>query len=77
MFKVKATMVGFLGDEDKYPCHFQHKIGDEFIYDGEKFIGRICGHVASAVIARMMTLHASGPESYQRLATITRSGMPR
>lgn len=63
MFKVKATMVGFLGDEDKYPCHFQHKIGDEFIYDGEKFIGRICGHVASAVIARMMTLHASGPRA--------------
>jgi uncharacterized repeat protein (TIGR04076 family) len=61
MFKVKATMVGFLGDEEKYPCHFQHKIGDEFIYDGEKFVGRICGHVASAVIARMMALHASGP----------------
>ena len=61
MFKVKATVTGFLGDEEKYPCHFQHKVGDEFIYDGEKFVGRICGHVASAVIARMMTLHASGP----------------
>jgi len=27
MFKVKVTVVGFLGDEEKYPCHFQHKIG--------------------------------------------------
>lgn len=61
MFKVKATVVGFLGDEEKYPCHYQHKIGDEFIYDGEKFVGRICAHVASALIPRMMTLYASGP----------------
>ena len=61
MFKVKATVVGFLGDEEKYPCHFQHKIGDEFIYDGEKFVGRICAHVASSLIPRMMTLYAAGP----------------
>jgi len=61
MFKVKATVVGFLGDEEKYPCHFQHKIGDEFIYDGEKFVGRICAHVASSLIPRMMTLFATGP----------------
>jgi uncharacterized repeat protein (TIGR04076 family) len=61
MFQVKATVVGFLGDEEKYPCHFQHKIGDEFIYDGEKYIGRICPHVAPAVITRMMPLFAAGP----------------
>ena len=61
MFKVKATMIGFMGDEDKYPCHFQHKVGDEFIYDGEKFIGRICAHVTSQLVPRMMTLYAAGP----------------
>jgi hypothetical protein len=22
MFQVKATVVDFLGDEEKYPCHF-------------------------------------------------------
>ena len=61
MFQVKATVVGFLGDEETYPCHFQHKIGDEFIYDGEKYIGRICPHVAPAAIQRMMPLCAAGP----------------
>jgi len=61
MFQVKATVVGFLGDEERYPCHFQHKVGDEFIYDGEKYIGRICPHVAPTVITRMMPLCAAGP----------------
>ena len=35
--QVKATLVDWLGDEERYPCHFGHKIGDEFIFDGEKF----------------------------------------
>jgi len=60
-FKIKATVVGFLGDEEKYPCHFQYKKGDEFIYDGETFIGRICPSVASLLIPKMMPLHAAGP----------------
>ena len=42
MYKVKATVVAFLGDVEHFPCHFGYKIGDSFIYDGEKFIGRIC-----------------------------------
>jgi uncharacterized repeat protein (TIGR04076 family) len=42
LYKVKATVVGFLGDVEHFPCHFGYKIGDSFIYDGEKFIGRIC-----------------------------------
>ncbi len=61
MFQVKATVVGFLGDAEQYPCHFQHKVGDEFIFDGEKFIGRICPHVTSLLIPRMMPLYATGP----------------
>ena len=61
MFQVKATVVGFLGDEEKYPCHFQHKVGDEFIYDGEKYVGRICPHIAGLLIPRMMMLCAVGP----------------
>jgi hypothetical protein len=63
MFKVKATVVGFMGDEEKYPCHFQHKIGDEFIYDGEKYIGRICPGFSAALIPRMMNYFAAGPRS--------------
>ena len=53
-FKVKATVIAFLGDARKYPCHFQHQIGDEFIYDGEKFIGRICPSMAPHIIPQSM-----------------------
>ncbi|MFH1646582.1 MAG: hypothetical protein ABID71_02675, partial [Chloroflexota bacterium] len=42
MFKVKATVAGFDKDEQKYPCHFRYKIGEEIIYDGESVIGRVC-----------------------------------
>jgi hypothetical protein len=61
MFQVKATVVGFMGDEGKYPCHFQHKIGDEFIYDGEKYVGRICPGFSAVLIPRMMDYFAAGP----------------
>jgi hypothetical protein len=61
MFQVKATAIGFGGDEQKYPCHFQHKIGDTFIYDGEKYIGRICPGFSAVVVPRMMEFYAAGP----------------
>ena len=60
-FQVKAAVIGFGGDEEKYPCHFKHKIGDVFIYDGEKFIGRICPHFSPQVVSKMIAFHASGP----------------
>ena len=41
-FKVKCTLVSFTGDPENFPCHFNYEIGDAFIYDGEKFEGRIC-----------------------------------
>jgi uncharacterized repeat protein (TIGR04076 family) len=61
MFKVKATVVDFLGDKEKYPCHHQYKMGDEFIFDGESFIGTICPSLAIAVVPKMMELHSAGP----------------
>jgi len=61
MFQVKATMIGFAGDEEKYPCHFQHKTGDEFIYDGEKYIGRICPGLSAALVPKMIGVYAAGP----------------
>jgi hypothetical protein len=63
MFQVKATAIGFAGDEEKYPCHFQHRIGDTFIYDGEKYIGRICPGFSAVVVPRMMDFFAAGPRS--------------
>lgn len=41
-FKVKCTLESFVGDEGRFPCHFDYKIGESFTYDGEKFEGRIC-----------------------------------
>ena len=41
-FKVRFRLIAFMGDEEKYPCCFGYKIGDEIIYDGEEFTGRIC-----------------------------------
>lgn len=67
-FKVKATVVAFLGDAQKYPCHFQHKVGEEFIYDGEHFIGRICPSMAPYIIPQMMAVHAAGPRHISRPA---------
>lgn len=65
-FKVKATVVAYLGDEKKYPCHFQHKPGDEFIYDGEKFIGRICPAISTLLIQQMIAVYAAGPRHIAR-----------
>ncbi len=39
-FKVKVTLIGFLGNTERYPCHFNHKVGDEVIFDGEKYIAK-------------------------------------
>ncbi|MBS7647421.1 TIGR04076 family protein [Candidatus Bathyarchaeota archaeon] len=60
-FKVKATLVNFLGDTKKYPCHFLHKIGDEIIWDGEKLIGRVCPDVLPLLIPVMHALRYAGP----------------
>jgi uncharacterized repeat protein (TIGR04076 family) len=65
MFKVKATVVGFLGNEEKYPCHFSYKIGDEFIFDGESFHGRLCPHVISILMPKLHAVYAAGPRFVQ------------
>jgi uncharacterized repeat protein (TIGR04076 family) len=65
MFQVKATLVEFLGDEQKYPCHFSHKIGDEFVYDGEEFHGRLCPHVITVLMPKMEAVYDAGPRYVQ------------
>jgi uncharacterized repeat protein (TIGR04076 family) len=60
-FKVKATLIAFLGDEKKYPCQFGYEIGDEIIFDGETFVGRICPDILSLLAPKMYALRYAGP----------------
>jgi uncharacterized repeat protein (TIGR04076 family) len=61
MFNVKVTMIGFLGDEEKYPCHFGYKIGDEIMFDGEKCIGKVCSHIWTVIIPKVYAVMSAGP----------------
>ncbi len=65
MFQVKATLVEFLGDEGKYPCHFSHTIGDEFVFDGEQFHGRLCPHVITVLMPKLEAMYDAGPRYVQ------------
>jgi hypothetical protein len=48
-YKVRCKLINFLGDEKKFPCHFNYVIGDEFYYDGAIFTGKICPAVLGAM----------------------------
>jgi uncharacterized repeat protein (TIGR04076 family) len=61
VFQVKATVVGFLGNAEVYPCHFQHKVGDEVIFDGESYHGRLCPDVWSRIVPKVEAMHQAGP----------------
>jgi uncharacterized repeat protein (TIGR04076 family) len=61
MFKVKATVVGFAGDQELYPCHMQHKVGDEIIFDGESYHGRLCPDVWPLIAPKVSAMHQAGP----------------
>lgn len=61
MFKVKITVVNILGDTDKYPCAFDHQIGNEIIFDGETMKGRICPSVLPLVIPHVNYVMYAGP----------------
>jgi len=60
-FQVKATVTGFLGDEERYLYHFRHKVGEEFMYDAEKYVGPLCPSMCRVLIPEMMPFHAIGP----------------
>ena len=44
-----------------FHANFQHKIGDTFVYDGERYLGRICPGFSAALVPRMMDFFAAGP----------------
>jgi hypothetical protein len=39
---VRCELLTFEADEEKFPCHFKYKLGDEIYFDGVYFTGRIC-----------------------------------
>jgi uncharacterized repeat protein (TIGR04076 family) len=61
MFKVKVTVIGFAGDTKKYPCHFNYKIGDEIIWTGAEFKGRICPAILIPLSQKVDGLYKAGP----------------
>ena len=61
MFQVRATVVGFLGNEEIYPCHFKHKVGDQVVFDGESYHGRLCPDVWSRIVPKVEAMHQAGP----------------
>jgi uncharacterized repeat protein (TIGR04076 family) len=61
MFKVKATVIAFAGDVKKYPCHFNYKIGDEIIWTGAEFKGRICPAILIPLSQKVDGLYKAGP----------------
>jgi len=64
-FKVRARFDGFIGDEEKYPCHFDYKMGEEVTYDGARFEGRICPGVVNTLIPVLKTMVDSGTRHYE------------
>ena len=64
-FKVRARFIGFFSDEEKYPCHFDYRIGEEIYYDGGKFEGRICPGLINTLIPVLKTMVDSGTKHWQ------------
>ena len=60
-FQVKATVVGFLGNSDVYPCHMMHRVGDQVVFDGESYSGRLCPDVWPLIAPKVAALHQAGP----------------
>jgi uncharacterized repeat protein (TIGR04076 family) len=67
-FKVKATLVEFMGDESRFPCHFGYKIGDSFIYDGEEFKGRVCPGLLGPMTPVLVGIRSAGDNLSQGIA---------
>ncbi len=68
MFQVRATVAGFLGDMGLYPCHFKHQVGDEVIFDGERYHGRLCPDVWPLIAPKVSALHQAGPRYVESLS---------
>jgi uncharacterized repeat protein (TIGR04076 family) len=68
VFQVRATVVGFLGDMDLYPCHMKHQAGDEVVFDGECYHGRLCPDVWPLIAPKVCAIHQAGPRYVESLS---------
>lgn len=60
MFKVRCKLIAFDGDTENFPCHFHYNIGDEIIYDGVYFTGRICQGLFPTMFPVVQNVHLMG-----------------
>jgi len=60
-FSIKVTLVEFRGDTERYPCHATMNVGDELIFDGLEFKGKICAHTIPVLAPHINTLYKTGP----------------
>ena len=65
-FKIRFRLIAFMGNAEEYPCHFGYKIGDEIIYDGERFTGRICPSLIPQMASVIKMLHDLGSKGSER-----------
>ena len=61
MFKVRIKLVAFLGNQETYPCHMNHKVGDEVIFDGRSYTGDLCPDVWPRITQLVASLFHAGP----------------
>jgi len=66
-FKVRAKLIGFMNDAEKFPCHFDYEIGEEFTYDGERIEGRICPGVLLNMVPTIWQTFFTGNRAYERI----------
>jgi uncharacterized repeat protein (TIGR04076 family) len=73
-YKVRAKFMGFFADEEKYPCHFDYKIGEEIIYNGARFEGRLCPGLLNVLIPKVKIMMDSGTRHFQSVLFRKHSG---
>ena len=66
-FKVRGKLIGFMNDVERFPCHFDYEIGEEFTYDGERIEGRICPGVLLTMVPTVWQTFFSGRRAYERI----------
>ena len=54
MFKVRCELISFEADEEKFPCHFKYKIGDEILDRFTDFERNDIGPVLTPVLLEVM-----------------------